>query len=49
MFKLTEVPSSEGTLDSRINIGLRLSIFFQKLMKKKLKNDRDALIDVKMN
>ena len=37
------------TLESGINIGVRLVIFEKKIKKKKLKNDRNALIDVKMN
>ena len=38
-----------STLDSGINVGVRLS-FFEKIIKKtRLKNDRNALIDVKMN
>ena len=37
------------TLDSGINVGVRLLIFEKFWRKKKLKNDRNALIDVKMN
>ena len=37
------------TLDSGINVGVRLLIFEKKIKKKKMKNDRDALIDVKMH
>ena len=41
--------SLQSTLDSGINVGVRLS-FFEKIIKKtRLKNDRNALIDVKMN
>ena len=36
-------------LVSRINVGVRLLIFEKKIKKKKLKNDRNALIDVKMH
>jgi len=37
------------TLDSGINIGVRLLIFEKKIKGKKIKNDRNALFDVKMN
>ena len=38
-----------STLDSGTNVGVRLLIFEKKVKKKKLKNDRNALIDVKMH
>ena len=38
-----------STLDSGINIGIRLLIFEKKLKEKKLKNDFNVLFDVKMN
>ena len=38
-----------GTLDSGINIGVRLLIFEKKIEGKKMKNDHNALFDVKMN
>jgi len=38
-----------STLDSGINIGVRLLIFEKKSKKKEKKNDCNALIDVKMN
>ena len=37
------------TLDSGINKGVRLLIFEKKLKEKKMKNNRNALFDVKMN
>ena len=37
------------TLDSGINIGVRLLIFEKKIEGKKMKNDRNALFDEKMN
>ena len=37
------------TLDSGINIGVRLLIFEKKNWTKKMKHDRNALFDVKMN
>ena len=37
------------TLDSEINIGVHLLIFEKKIEGKKMKNDRNALFDVKMN
>ena len=38
-----------GTLDSGINVGVRLLIFEKNGRKKNMKNDSNALIDVKMN
>ena len=37
------------TLDSGINVGVRLLVFEKKLGNFFLKNDRNALFDVKMN
>ena len=37
------------TLDSEINIRVRLLIFEKKIEGKKMKNDFNALFDVKMN
>ena len=36
-----------STLDSGINVGVRLFIFEKFWMKQKLKNDRNGMIDVK--
>ena len=41
--------AGQCTLDSGINIGVRLLIFEKKIEGKKMKNDRNALFDVKMN
>ena len=46
---LQKVKYIVSTLDSGINIGVRLLIFEKKLKEKKRKNDRNALFDVKMN
>ena len=40
---------NSNTLKSVINVGVRLLIFEKKIEKKIIKNDCDALIDVKMN
>ena len=45
IFSTKKIP----TLDSGINIGVRLLIFEKKIEGKKMKNDRNALFDVKMN
>ena len=37
------------TLDFGMNIGVRLLIFEKKIEGKKIKNDHNALFDVKMN
>ena len=39
----------KGTLDSGINVGVRLLFFEKNGRKKNMKNDGNALIDVKMN
>ena len=38
-----------STLDSGINVGVRLLFFEKNGRKKNMKNDGNALIDVKMN
>ena len=48
-YDLAQQRTQTSTLESGINVGARLLIFEKKLRQKKMKNDRNALIDAKMH